>query len=279
MGEFLLQHEREITSLSFFWMLSLAAAMENFWPKRAIEWPMLRRWLANAGIQVAGSMCAWLLIPVTGVGLASICQQQGLGLFNTVSAPVWLVAPVSLLTLDCISYLRHMALHRAPWLWRFHRSHHTDTSIDFSTQLRFHPFEMFFSIAVSFAAIALLGVPGYVLVLNILLTQFAGLFTHSNLAIPEHGDRIIRLFIVTPDMHRVHHSSDVRETNSNYGNILPWWDRMFGTYWAQPRGGHQAMQLGLPEFQNAKYGKLHWMLWMPFAPLAQAGEIPSANEI
>ncbi len=272
MKDLLLQNEAELTSLVYFWIFILAVALEQYWPKRTIEAPLRGRWLANAGMWGINGICAWLLIPVAGTGLAIICRQQGWGLFNNVTVPAWLTILVSLLALDFVRFLQHAMLHRVPMLWRFHRSHHTDKSVDFSTTWRFHPFEMVYTTAAYFITLMLFGIPAYVIVMNTLITHFSGFFTHSNIAIPEPVDRVLRAAFVTPDMHRVHHSAETREMGSNFGNLLSIWDRLFGTYVAQPRKGHSGMQLGLSEYQDPKYGTLPWMLWMPFAPLTKTVE-------
>jgi sterol desaturase/sphingolipid hydroxylase (fatty acid hydroxylase superfamily) len=269
MKELLLQNEAQLTSLAFFWIFILAAALEHYRPKREIEPQPYRRWLANAGLWGINAVCTWLLIPVAGTGLAIICGQQGWGLFNNLAAPAWLTILISLLALDFSRYLQHVVLHRVPVLWRFHRSHHTDISVDLSTAWRFHPFEMIYTTATFFVTILLFGIPAYVIVMNTIIMHFTGFFTHANIALPAPADRLLRGVFITPDVHRVHHSSDSREMTSNYGNLLSWWDRMFGTYVAQPRKGHSGMQLGLAEYQDAKYGTLPWMLWMPFAPLTR----------
>jgi len=163
-------------------------------------------------------------------------------------------------------------LHQASLFWRFHKIHHADLAVDFSTNLRFHPIEVFVSAAVNYATIMVFGVPVIIVALDFFLATLSGFFTHCNFSLPERVDRVIRLFFITPDMHRVHHSTDPRETDSNYGVVFPWWDRMFGTYVAQPRKGHDGMQLGLSEYQDPKYGTLLWALWMPFAPPVKTAE-------
>lgn len=281
MAEYILKHGAQFISLSFFWLFIIVALLEQYWPGRAAEQPLWRRWLNNSGTEAVNWGIVLFLIPVSGIELAAICEQYGWGLFNVVSAPAWLVIPVSLLILDFMHYFRHVALHRIPLLWRFHRTHHTDLDVDFSTALRFHPFEMFVTIAVTFAAIVIFGMPGYVMILNTLLTIFSGFLSHGNIAIPEPPERAMRSILVTPDMHRVHHSADARETDSNYGVVFPWWDHMFGTYVAQPRKGHDGMRLGLTEFQDSKYSLLHWMLMMPFLPLGKTSQsgIKSAEKV
>ncbi len=272
MAEYILRQGPQFISLSFFWLFIIVALLEQYWPRRKAEQTLWRRWLNNSGTEAVSWGIALFLIPISEIEFAAICGQRGWGLFNTIPAPAWLVIPVSLLILDFINYFRHMALHRIPLLWRFHRTHHTDLDVDFSTALRFHPFEMFITLAVTFTAIVIFGIPAYVMILSALLTISSGFFTHGNIAIPETLERALRSIVVTPDMHRVHHSTDVRETDSNYGVVFPWWDRMFGTYVAQPRKGHDGMQLGLAEFQDRKYNLLHWMLWMPFLPLGNISQ-------
>jgi sterol desaturase/sphingolipid hydroxylase (fatty acid hydroxylase superfamily) len=277
--DFLVKHQVELSSLSFFWLLSAVALLEYIWPRRTNDPPPLRRWMTNAGLHIVNSMSLRFLVPVTGIGLAAICQQQGWGLFNIVAAPAWLIIVFSLLLIDFVGYLEHAVLHRVPLFWRFHKIHHADNAVDFSTTLRFHPLEAFLSTAVNFGVILMFGLPVYVIVLNMLIDILSGFFTHSNFALPQRADRWIRLFFITPDMHRVHHSTDVRETDSNYGVVLPWWDRIFGTYVAQPAKGHANMQLGLSEYRGAKLLTMPRMLWMPFMPPARAAAEPQQTTI
>lgn len=281
MADYILKYGPQFSGLVYFWFLIIIALLEQYWPRRKTGQLPRRRWFNNSGIQALNWTIAWLLIPLAGIEFAAICGQRGWGLFNAVSAPVWLVIPVCLLALDFTHYFRHMALHRIPLLWRFHRTHHTDMDVDFSTALRFHPFEIFVTTAVTFTAIIVFGIPLYVMILYALIVFSSGFFSHGNIAIPEILERALRLVLVTPDMHRVHHSGDKRETDSNYGVTFPWWDWIFGTYIAQPRKGHDGMQLGLAEFQDPKYSSLHWLLMMPFLPLGSIShsEIKSSEQI
>lgn len=272
--ELLLQNSDALSSLGFFWLLTLAALLEHYWPKRSIEAPHYKRWLTHLGLWGVNAIVIWLVVPVAAIGLALFCSQQGWGLFNIIAAPDWLVISISLLALDFTRFLQHAILHQVPVLWRFHRSHHTDIAVDFSTLWRFHPFEAVFTTTVIYAAITLFGVPAYVIVINTLITHFTGFFTHSNFAIPERAERLLRLLFITPDVHRVHHSADKQEMSRNFGNLLCLWDQMFGTYVAQPAKGQSGMQLGLSEYQDAKYATLPRILWMPFEPLAKSGPAP-----
>ncbi|MSP42129.1 MAG: sterol desaturase family protein [Alphaproteobacteria bacterium] len=269
MLEYLQIHASNVSGLSYFWTVIFLAVAEQYWPKRNAGRSLRRRWFGNAFLQAINAVGNWLLFPLAGIELAVICERNGWGLFNAMAAPVWLVIPVSLLLPDFVDYLRHILLHRVPVLWLFHRTHHSDTDIDISTSLRFHPFEMPVSNLVIFLTILFLGIPAYAVLINTLIANFSGFFTHSNFPLPERMDRAIRLFFITPDMHRVHHSIGPSERDSNYGVVVPWWDRLFGTYVAQPHMGHEGMQLGLSEYQDAKYGTLGWMLWMPFASLTR----------
>jgi sterol desaturase/sphingolipid hydroxylase (fatty acid hydroxylase superfamily) len=190
-----------------------------------------------------------LLFPAAAVGVAAFATAQGWGILNHFEVPRWLAIVVAVIVMDLVIYLQHVMVHALPLLWRVHRMHHADLDFDVTTGLRFHPIEIVLSMLIKFATVALLGAPVVAVVLFEILLNASSMFNHSNVRIPIWLDRVLRLFVVTPDMHRVHHSIEFDETNSNFGFNLPWWDRLFGTYRAQPRAGHEGMTIGIELFR------------------------------
>jgi len=222
------------------------------------------RRLNNVLVVVIDTMLVRLLIPLLPVGIAIYASKNSLGLFNLVELPMWLVFPLSLLILDCIIYWQHRLFHMVPMFWRLHRMHHTDIEFDFTTAIRFHPIEIILSILLKLLVIILLGVPATVVMVFEILLSSSALFNHSNINISTNIDKYLRLFIVTPDMHRVHHSVYQKETDSNFGFNIPWWDRIFGTYCAQPKDGHLDMSIGIEIFREEKNSRIDQLLLQPF---------------
>jgi len=222
------------------------------------------RRLNNVLVVVIDTMLVRLLIPLLPVGIAIYASKNSLGLFNLVELPMWLVFPLSLLILDCIIYWQHRLFHMVPMFWRLHRMHHTDIEFDFTTAIRFHPIEIILSILLKLLVIILLGVPAIVVMVFEILLSSSALFNHSNINISTNIDKYLRLFIVTPDMHRVHHSVYQKETDSNFGFNIPWWDRIFGTYCAQPKDGHLDMSIGIELFREEKNSRIDQLLLQPF---------------
>lgn len=240
------------------------ALAETLAPKRRQHVPRLLRWSNNLALVMLDTFLLRLVFPLTAAAFAVTLQSKAIGLFNIVTVPAWLALTVSLLVLDLAIYVQHVVFHKVPLLWRLHRMHHADTEIDVTTGLRFHPLEILISMALKFAVIALLGAPPLAVLLFEIILNAAALFNHSNTRLPQSADRFLRLFIVTPDMHRVHHSDIQRETDSNYGFNLPWWDRLFGTYTAEPQNGQQGMTIGLTQFRAEREAWLDRMLTLPF---------------
>jgi sterol desaturase/sphingolipid hydroxylase (fatty acid hydroxylase superfamily) len=245
-------------------VFAIMAAWEFLAPRRQLSVGRKPRWPNNLGILVLDSALVRVLIPTAAVGVAAIAAEGGWGLFNLLALPGWLAAVLGFLLLDFIIYAQHVVFHKLPLLWRLHRMHHADLDIDVSTGLRFHPIEILLSMLIKIAAVILFGVPVLaVLVFEVVLNATA-MFNHSNVVMPLWLDRIVRLFLVTPDMHRVHHSIIRMETDSNYGFNLPWWDRLFRTYRAQPREGHLGMTIGLSIFRDPRELRLDRLLTQPF---------------
>lgn len=263
MIDLLLQNEPLIRMGVFLGVLIVMAVWEAAAPRRRRAVPRLLRWSNNLALVVLDTLLVRLAFPVLAVGVAVIAQERGWGLLNLIDLPGWLEFVLALVVLDLAIYLQHVAFHAVPWLWRLHRVHHADLDFDVTTGLRFHPAEILLSMAYKLAVVAALGPPAAaVLVFEVLLNATA-MFNHANLALPPRVDRGLRLLVVTPDMHRVHHSVHPDETNSNYGFNVPWWDRLFRTYRAQPRDGHEAMTIGIGQFRAPRELWLDRMLAQP----------------
>lgn len=263
MTDLILSNEPLIRMAFFLGILLAMAIWEVAAPRRRREIPRLLRWSSNLGVVVIDTLLVRLTFPIVAVGLALLSQERGWGLFNVFDVPFWLAFLVSVLALDLAIYLQHVMFHAVPALWRLHRMHHADLEFDVTTGLRFHPVEILLSMGIKFAVVAALGPPAVaVLVFEVLLNATA-MFNHSNIRIPVAVDRLLRLIVVTPDMHRVHHSIHPSETNSNFGFNLPWWDRLLGTYRPQPRDGHEAMTIGIEQFRTRRDLWLDRMLIQP----------------
>ena len=264
MNEFLMQYEGLIRLSCFFGVLVLMATWEILAPRRPLSVSKTVRWLNNLGIVLLNGLLLRGLFPIAAVGLAVLAKQEQWGVLNNLDLPVWLGILISVVVLDGVIYLQHVMFHALPLLWRLHRMHHADVDFDVTTGSRFHPLEIILSLLIKFAAIMVLGPPAVAVLLFEVILNVMAMFNHSNIALPEKIDRILRRLLVTPDMHRVHHSILSYETNSNFGFNLSLWDRLFGTYRAQPVAGHQAMQIGLEQFRDPKYLTLPWLLVLPF---------------
>lgn len=222
------------------------------------------RWPGNLGIVVLDAVMVRLIFPVTAAGLAVLAEAKGWGLFNMLGAPGWLAVPASIVLLDLAIYLQHVAFHHIPMLWRVHRMHHADREIDVTTGLRFHPIEIVLSMGIKFGVVIGLGAPPLAVIAFEILLNATAMFNHANIVLPAALDRTLRLVLVTPDMHRVHHSVVRHETDSNFGFNLPWWDRLFGTYRARPEAGLDGVDIGIGLFRNGDEKRLDKMLTQPF---------------
>src|SRR5216683_1559426 len=256
--------QESLIRLCVFVVVLLAmAAWETLAPRRKLTVGRVTRWPSNIGVVMVNTALLRLILPAGAVGFAFFCSAHGLGFFNAMHVPIWLTILPSVVILDFVIYLQHVMFHAVPILWRVHRMHHADLDFDVTTGIRFHPVEIVISMALKLAAVALFGTPAAgVLAFEVLLNA-TSMFNHSNIDIPTGRDAILRMFVVTPDMHRVHHSIVVRETNSNFGFNLPWWDRLLGTYRAQPEAEHDAMTIGIEQFREATELRLDRMLTQP----------------
>jgi sterol desaturase/sphingolipid hydroxylase (fatty acid hydroxylase superfamily) len=264
MNAYLLQHEGPIRLGFFLGVFAAVALWELLAPRRRRHASQAVRWVSNLAIVALNTAVLRFAFPVLAVGMAALAAQQGWGLLNRVAAPGWLAFVLSVVALDGVIYLQHVMFHAVPALWRLHRMHHTDLDIDVTTGARFHPIEIALSMGIKLGAVTLLGPPpAAVLAFEVLLNATA-MFNHGNIRLPLALDRWLRLLVVTPDMHRVHHSIHPAETNSNFGFNLPWWDRLLGTYRAQPREGHEAMTIGISQFRDPRELWLPRLLIQPF---------------
>jgi len=244
-------------------VLTLLMAWELLAPRRQLTVGRGRRWPGNVGVVLIDTLLVRLLFPTAAVGLALVAEAKGWGLLNLVAAPDWLALLATIILLDLIIYAQHVLFHAAPLLWRLHRMHHADLDIDVTTGVRFHPVEILLSMVIKLGAVVVLGAPALGVMIFEVLLNATSMFNHSNVRLPVGVDRWLRRILVTPDMHRVHHSIVARETNSNFGFNLPWWDWLFGTYRAQPAAGHVAMTIGLPQFRDPSELRLDRMLLQP----------------
>lgn len=249
---------------SFLGVFMLVALAEQFWPRRRLTVPKGPRWFCNIAIVFIDTIVARLVFPLMPLGMAEIAKIRGWGIFNQIGLPYLLEIGISVLALDLIIYLQHRAFHRIPIFWRFHRMHHTDLDLDVSSGNRFHPVEILLSYVIKLGAVAVIGVPAAAVIIFEVALNATSLFNHGNFRIPLTIDRLLRLILVTPDMHRVHHSVIPQETDSNFSFNFPWWDRLLGTYRDQPREGHEIMQIGLKEFRDAGRLGLGYLLVLPF---------------
>lgn len=249
----------------FLGIFVIMALWELLAPRRRLEHSKAVRWANNLSLVFLNSLVLKLLFPFAATGVALLAREQGWGLFNYYALPFWFMVLASVVIMDFFIWLQHVVVHAIPVLWRLHRVHHADLDYDVTTGARFHTLEIILSMLIKFAVILLLGPPVVAVVIFEVLLNATAMFNHSNIRLPTSIDRVLRWFVVTPDMHRVHHSVEDDETNSNFGFNLPWWDRLFGTYQAQPRAGHVDMTIGIRTFREDRLcSRLPGMLAIPF---------------
>jgi sterol desaturase/sphingolipid hydroxylase (fatty acid hydroxylase superfamily) len=273
-SRFVLTHEAPIRLGFFLGIFSVMALWEWLAPRRALTVSKVLRWASNLGIVLVYTLLLRVLFPAASVGMAVFAERVGWGLLNHFDTPYASAVLFAVVVLDLAIYLQHVMFHAVPALWRLHRVHHADLDFDVTTGARFHPIEILLSMVIKFGLIAVLGPPVVAVVIFEVLLNGAAMFNHSNVRIPVTIDAILRLFVVTPDMHRVHHSVLPHEANRNFGFNLPWWDRLFGTYCAQPSAGHEHMKIGIEIFREPKELRLDRMLLQPFRGDARAGGYP-----
>ena len=274
-------NEPFIRLAAFFGIFLAVAIWEFLSPRRQLTSSKPLRWVSNISITLLGTALVRGLFPVLAVTIAA--NEPSPGVLNQLFLPPFLKVFIGILALDLIIFLQHIMFHAVPLLWRLHMMHHADLDIDVTTGLRFHPIEVMLSMGIKIAAIIIIGPPVLAVVLFEILLNGTSMFNHGNIHISSGVDKFLRLLIVTPDMHRVHHSVVIRETNSNFGFNFPWWDRIFATYRAQPAAGHKEMVIGLSQFRDQKRLTFPWMLALPFIgkpgeySLTQRGRKPAAK--
>jgi len=264
-SRWLLGHEPGVRALAFASILAVMATWESLAPRRALALPRLRRWTGNLAIVLLNTALLRLAFPMAAVALAGLAQARGWGLLNLYRLPFVMSVFASLVLLDLVIYLQHVMFHAVPALWRLHRVHHADLDYDVTTGARFHPIEIALSMLIKMAAVLVLGPPAVAVMIFEVLLSLTALFNHGNVGLPPALDGALRLLIVTPDMHRVHHSVLAPETNSNFGFNLSIWDRLFRTYRPQPQAGHAGMTIGVSDLRDPRLvADLPGMLALPF---------------
>ena len=261
---FLTDHESSIRLGVFIGVLAVMAILEVIAPRKKRVAARAGRWLTNLGLIVIDTLALRFLMPLFAMGMAAIASDKGWGLLNMIDAPVWLEITLAVIVLDMLIYWQHVASHHIPLIWALHQVHHADRDIDATTGIRFHPLEILLSMGYKLICVMLLGPAVVAVFIFEVLLNACAMFNHANVKLPTALDRLIRLVLVTPDMHRVHHSVIPAETNSNYGFSLSIWDRVFGSYIAQPQKGHDGMTIGLSQYQTNEPSTLKWCLLIPF---------------
>jgi sterol desaturase/sphingolipid hydroxylase (fatty acid hydroxylase superfamily) len=268
-----------VIRLGFFFAVLVAMAMwELRAPRRRLSVSRGVRWPSNLGIVAINTALLRLLFPTAAVGMALVAEAHGWGLFNAIALPTGLATLLAVVVLDLAIYLQHVLFHAVPALWRLHRMHHADLDFDVTTGVRFHPVEILLSLVIKLGVVAALGAPPLAVLIFEVVLNATSMFSHGNVSLPAWADRILRWVVVTPDMHRVHHSAIPGETNSNFGFNLPWWDRLFGTYRPQPALGHEGMTIGLNVFRDPTELRLDRMLLQPLREGVGPYPLPNREE-
>jgi sterol desaturase/sphingolipid hydroxylase (fatty acid hydroxylase superfamily) len=264
-NDFVMTHEKTLRLGAFFGVLALMAVWEIVAPRRALTVSKTLRWVNNIGLVFFNTALLRLIFPAAAVGMAAFAADQGWGMLNYYTVPLWLAVLVSVVVMDFVIWLQHVMVHAVPLLWRLHRVHHADLDYDLTTGARFHPIEILLSMLIKFATIIVLGPPVVAVVIFEVILNAMAMFNHGNVRLPLGLDRVLRWLVVTPDMHRVHHSVEDDEANSNFGFNLSLWDRLFGTYRDQPRAGHEGMIIGIRKYRDPR--QVSWfdgLLTLPF---------------
>ena len=263
--QFVLANEPAIRLGFFLGVFAIVALWELAAPRRVLTVSKTLRWSSNLGLVVLNTVVLRLLFPLAAVGVAAFASENGWGLLNHFQVPWVIAVPLAVIVMDFVIWLQHVMVHAVPQLWRLHRVHHADLDYDLTTGARFHPLEIILSMLIKFATISVLGPPVVAVVIFEVMLNATAMFNHGNIRLPGAVDRALRWVLVTPDMHRVHHSIEDDETNSNFGFSLTWWDRLFGTYREQARAGQIGMTIGIRDFTNPQeVDRLDGMLLLPF---------------
>lgn len=281
LNAFLLSHQASVYTLLFFVTFGGVAVWEYLSPLRPHAAPLPIRWRNNLGVMLVNTALIWAVFPGAGIGAALVMEDAGWGLMPLIDLPFWWSFVLSILLMDFCRYGEHFLLHRIPFLWRIHRTHHTDHDFDVTTAVRFHPIEAVGVIAAKVATVALIGPPVAAVLAYELAYPMTTFWVHANVRMPRRLERVMRWLFITPDMHRAHHSVVARELNSNFGGLFSFWDRWLGTYTREPAAGHLGMKIGVPEFDQPRHLALGWMLLNPFLSGgrrdAAAGRAPAAD--
>ena len=264
MNKFIFDHEIVIRLGFFLGILILMGLWEMVSPRRLLSTSKRSRWFCNLGLLIIDTAVLRVVLPVAAVGVAIFVEDRSWGILNNIALPYWMAILFGVIGLDFVIYLQHAMFHAIPAFWRLHMMHHTDLDFDVTTGVRFHPIEILLSMVIKIAAVMVMGVSATAVLIFEVLLNATSLFNHGNVRLPSHVDWVLRLFVVTPEMHRVHHSVVIRETNSNFGFNLPWWDRLLGTYRDQPAAGHEGMTIGLSHFRDPNALTLPFLLILPF---------------
>ena len=259
--------QEQLRIFFFLGVFAFLSLLEFFLPRRELEESKKKRWFSNLSLIFIGNICVKLFLPITVIEFSLWVQSHDLGFLNFLAVPQFFTFVLGLLFLDLAIYVQHVIFHKVNFLWKIHRVHHVDKDIDVTTGLRFHPLEIILSLFIKISVVFLLGISPFTIFVFEIILNTTSMFNHSNLSLPLYLDKILRFFVVTPDMHRVHHSVYLKETDSNFGFNLPWWDYLFNTYVSQPKDGHRKMKIGMKHFRSKKYISLLVLLLLPFFSL------------
>ena len=264
MSQWLLAHHIDLQWWVWLGSFGLVAVWESFRPRRVPTTPTASRWLSNVSLTGLSMLLATVCLPLAAITFAIVAEQKEWGLFNRLSLPLWLSCALAVLILDLSAYWVHRLFHTVPAFWRLHKVHHSELDVDCSTAVRHHPIEFLLVSGAILLVIAAIGASPLAVLISVILGTVAAVFSHGNVATPRELDKILRRIVVTPDMHRVHHSAAHRESNHNFGNLFPLWDHLFSTYQAQPRAGHENMEIGIAEIRTVEDVRLWKLLVLPF---------------
>ena len=277
MSELQITSESATRLLVFMTMLLVIATLEILWPRRELQYSKFRRWLNNFSLSIVNTFLIAIIIPVASVTVAQMATEKGWGLLNYFQIASWISLLAYLLIFDLIIYWQHRLYHLFNPLWRLHRVHHTDLDYDVTTGIRFHPLSILISTTIKLCLIIVMGPPAIAVLISEILLNATSIFNHSNVKIPAKLDATLRYFLVTPDMHRVHHSVEHAEHSKNFGFNFPWWDRIFASYQAQPLTGHEEMELGIEGYSEGQSVSLNTLLLQPFYENSEESDSAAQN--
>ena len=265
MDVIIISNELQIRLGCFLGLFALLAIAEVIIPRRDLKIPRLKRWGNNLGLSAFNSILVKMMFPIAGTGLAVLCMENQWGLLNFLNLPIWLGIGIYIIVFDFSIYWQHRLFHLVDPLWRLHRMHHTDLDYDITTGNRFHPLSIVISIVIKMIVVLIMGPVLVAVLISEVLLNLTSMFNHSNIQLPQKVDKLLRLVLVTPDMHSIHHSQDELEHNCNFGFCFPWWDRMFSTYLDEAALAHQSLKIGIKGFDEDNSIWIHNLLVQPFA--------------